>query len=62
MRGRVTFVQIGAPTRSAIPRYAALAAEVDALVAEINARFARPDWQPVLYLPEHHDRDLLAAL
>jgi trehalose 6-phosphate synthase len=61
-RGRATLVQVGAPTRSVLPRYAALAREVAALVAGVNARFGTPGWRPVLYLDEHHDRDALAAL
>ncbi|HEU4407071.1 MAG TPA: trehalose-6-phosphate synthase [Polyangiaceae bacterium] len=61
-RGRATLVQVGAPTRSVLPRYAALAREVAALVAGINTRFGTPGWRPVLYLDEHHDRDALAAL
>lgn len=63
LRGRVTFVQIGAPTRSAIPRYAAIAAEIDALVDQINQRFALPGgWVPIRYVARHHERDLLAIL
>ena len=62
LQQRVTFVQVGAPTRSAIPRYADLAAEVDALVTDINRRFSTPGWTPVRYLAHHHDRDLLAVL
>ena len=36
LRGRVTFVQVGAPTRSVIPRYAALADE-DLFVDRANS-------------------------
>jgi trehalose-6-phosphate synthase len=64
-RGRATFVQIGAPSRSAIPRYAAAAQEIAELTAQINARFVgseNPGWVPIRYLPHHHDRDALAAL
>jgi trehalose 6-phosphate synthase len=61
-RGRATFVQVGAPTRSAIPRYAAAAAEIAGLVEQINGRFAQPGWQPIRYLASHHERDLLAVL
>jgi trehalose 6-phosphate synthase len=62
-RERVTFVQVGAPTRSAIPRYAAAAVEIAGLVEQINARFAKPGgWLPIRYLAEHHERDLLAVL
>jgi trehalose 6-phosphate synthase len=62
LRGRATFVQVGAPTRTVIPRYAALAREIHELVEHVNRRFANGRWKPVHYLPEHHDRDDLAVL
>jgi trehalose 6-phosphate synthase len=62
LRGRVTLVQVGAPTRSAIARYASLAREVAELVEQVNARFATDAWVPVRYLAEHHERELLAPL
>jgi len=62
LRGRATFVQIGAPTRTAIGRYAALAGEVQQLVDEVNRKFAREGWLPIRYIPEHNDRDKLAPL
>ena len=62
LRGRATFVQIGAPTRSAITRYASLAREVQQLVDEVNRRFAKDDWIPIRYIAEHNDRDRLAPL
>jgi trehalose 6-phosphate synthase len=63
MRGRVTMVQIGAPTRTSIERYASLADEVDELVKSINRRFSQAGgWTPIHYLHEHHDRDALASL
>jgi trehalose 6-phosphate synthase len=60
--GKVTMVQIGAPTRSAITRYSDFAREISALADAINARFGRGDWVPLRYLPEHQDRDALAPL
>ena len=63
LRGKLTFVQIGAPTRGSIGRYAALAKEISDTVGEVNARFEGPaGWRAVHYLPEHHDREQLAAL
>jgi trehalose 6-phosphate synthase len=60
--GRVTLVQVGAPTRTVISRYVSLADEVAKMVSEINDRFGQDGWLPVRYVPEHQDRDLLAAL
>jgi trehalose-6-phosphate synthase/Kef-type K+ transport system membrane component KefB len=38
LRGRLTFVQIGVPSRSEIDSYQAIEAEIDRKVADINAR------------------------
>jgi trehalose 6-phosphate synthase len=63
LHGRATFVQVGAPTRTTIPRYASIAEEIRELVDRINGRFAKGDgWIPVRYLAEHHERDQLAPL
>ncbi|HEY1954084.1 MAG TPA: trehalose-6-phosphate synthase [Polyangiaceae bacterium] len=62
LRGRAVFVQIGAPTRTAIGRYAALAREVQALVDEVNRKYGKDGWLPIRYIPEHTDRDRLACL
>jgi trehalose 6-phosphate synthase len=62
LQGRAVLVQVGAPTRTTIVQYANLAHEVASHVERINARYGRPNWTPVIYLPEHHDRADLAAL
>lgn len=62
LRERVVFVQVGAPSRSVIPRYQALAREVQELVNQINERFATPSWRPIEYLSEHQDRSKVAVL
>ena len=56
-RGRFTFVQIAAPTRSAIDDYRDHAARVTALAAEINARYADAKHPPIVLLAEHHEPD-----
>ena len=38
LRGQLTFVQIGVPSRSKLPSYAAVVASIDQKVAEINMR------------------------
>ncbi|MDZ7380159.1 MAG: trehalose-6-phosphate synthase, partial [candidate division KSB1 bacterium] len=60
-RGRVTFVQIAAPSRSRIPTYKALAAELDSLVADINWKYSNDRWTPVVYLDvAHSPQEVLA--
>jgi len=61
-RGRLVFVQIAAPSRSHIPEYRRLEAEVEALVERVNFRWSQGGWQPIVFLKEHHDRTELVAL
>jgi trehalose 6-phosphate synthase len=42
LRGRLTFVQIGVPSRSELESYTAIEAEIDRRVAEVNARHTIP--------------------
>ena len=56
-RGEFTFVQIGAPSRTNIPRYHDLLAEVEAEAARINSRFAEAAWRPIALLIRHHSHE-----
>jgi alpha,alpha-trehalose-phosphate synthase [UDP-forming] len=56
-RGKFTFVQIGAPSRTNIPRYHDFLAEVEAEAARINSRFAEPNWKPIALLLRHHSHE-----
>jgi alpha,alpha-trehalose-phosphate synthase [UDP-forming] len=47
--GKVHLVQIGAPSRSRIPSYQALAKEIETLVGEINWKYAQGHWVPITY-------------
>jgi len=51
---RFSFVQIGAPSRTNIPRYRDLVTEVEQEAARINARFETPAWKPIAVLSRHH--------
>jgi len=55
-QGEFTFVQIGAPTRSRIKRYAEFQSEVEAEANRINARFKRGRWKPIVFLNRQHNR------
>ncbi len=48
LRGRLTFVQIGVPSRSEVDSYAALEADIDAQVAALNQRHAMPGQPPLV--------------
>jgi trehalose 6-phosphate synthase len=48
LRGRMTFVQIGVPSRSELESYGSIEAEIGRRVTEINARWAVPGGSPVV--------------
>ena len=49
--GRLVFIQAGVFSRTTIGAYQQLADQIDELLAEVNGRFGRGDWQPIRYLP-----------
>jgi alpha,alpha-trehalose-phosphate synthase [UDP-forming] len=51
---RFTFVQIGAPSRTDIPRYQQFLDEVTAEADRINSRFQSGKWKPIVLLKKHH--------
>ena len=53
-QGNLVFLQIGAPSRTTIPRYRDFGAEVEAEAARINARFQSGDWKPIVLRNRHH--------
>ena len=48
LRGRLTFVQIGVPSRSALDSYSAIESEIDDRVAALNHRHAVPGGPPLV--------------
>ena len=53
-REEFTFVQIGSPSRSTIPRYQELMDEVIREAERINSRFQTSDWRPIVLLTRQH--------
>jgi trehalose 6-phosphate synthase len=53
--GRFTFVQIAAPTRGMIGDYQDYAQRVRAVADEVNARFPKAAFPPIILLAEHHE-------
>ena len=51
---RFAFVQIGAPSRTDIPRYQQFLDEVTAEADRINSRFQMGNWKPIVLLKKHH--------
>ena len=54
-RGRFTFVQLAAPSRTLIERYRQLNESVEELAARINQRFARDSYRPIILHRAHHE-------
>ena len=55
-----TFVQIAAPSRTAIDRYHGFPAKVEAEAERINRRFQQHAWKPIVLLARHHSHEEIA--
>jgi trehalose 6-phosphate synthase len=53
-QGKFTFIQIGAPSRIHIQRYADFQREVEDEANRINQRFRRGKWRPIVFLNRQH--------
>ena len=60
--GKLVFVQAGVITRVDIDAYQWLAEQIEQLLEDVNSRFARDGWQPIIYLPDDLSGDTLMAL
>lgn len=56
MRGRVSFIQVVVPSRTAVQKYTDLRDEIERLVGRINGQFTRSGWVPVFYVYRSLDR------
>jgi trehalose 6-phosphate synthase len=54
-QGKFTFIQIAAPTRSAIGQYQHFESDVRALAAKINKKFSSENYLPIVLLVKHHE-------
>src|SRR5882724_9876643 len=57
---RFSFIQIGAPSRTDIPRYRQFLEEVGVEADRINARFESGRWKPIVFLQRHHSHEEIA--
>lgn len=60
--GRFVFIQVAAPTRSALDEYRSFQERVQRVGDRINQRFGRAGYQPVHLLPQHHEHDAVNEL
>jgi trehalose 6-phosphate synthase len=60
--GRLVFVQVGVPSRSGITAYDELNRALWQKVEQINKRWGRGSWRPVVFVDRHQDQTSLMAL
>jgi trehalose 6-phosphate synthase len=54
-RGRFSFAQLAAPSRTKIERYRQLSDTVEHLANRINLRFGKKGYQPIILFSSHHE-------
>ena len=54
-RGRFSFAQLAAPSRTKIQRYRELNETIEQLAARINERFGTEDYRPIILFRSHHE-------
>jgi trehalose-6-phosphate synthase len=54
-RGRITLLQVAAPTRSKLPAYQALQTQTLSEAARINEKFGTNDWKPIVLIDHHQE-------
>ena len=60
--GRLRFVQVGVPSRTAIGDYEALNRDLEERVQQLNRKWGRRSWQPVVLVHRHVDTTSMMAL
>ena len=56
-KGRFTFVQIGAPSRTLLKSYSDMVSAVENEANRINLRFKSKNWKAILLLKRHHSHE-----
>ncbi|MBI2943385.1 MAG: trehalose-6-phosphate synthase [Candidatus Wallbacteria bacterium] len=54
-RGRFTFIQLAAPSRTAIPSYRNLGERVQAVADSVNATYSKNGYRPIILFQAHHE-------
>ena len=54
-RGRITLLQVAAPTRSKLPAYQALQTQTLSEAARINEKFGTDNWKPIILIDHHQE-------
>lgn len=59
---KFVFIQAGAPLLSRVPDYRRLSQKVEVIVDEINMKYEKGDWKPILFIKEKLDSHVMRAL
>lgn len=62
LHGKVSMIMLAVPSRSEVKAYQDLKKKVDVLVANINKTFGYAGWEPITYLYQSVDFEMLSAL
>lgn len=60
--GKVSLIQVGAPSRVHIPSYRHLGEELQELAGDINWRHGRDGWRPIVFINEHQGPEQIFTL
>ncbi len=60
--GKLSFMQVAAPTRASLEEYRTFQERIQRLCERIDERFGRPGYRPVILLAQHHEHDALNEL
>jgi trehalose 6-phosphate synthase len=55
LRGKITLLQVAAPSRSRLPAYRALQAQTLDEVKRVNEKFGTAAWQPIVLIGHHQE-------
>ena len=59
---RFVFIQVAAPTRSALEEYSAFQERIERVTQRVNDRFGCEGYQPVFLLAQHHEHEAVTEL
>lgn len=62
LHGKVTLIQVAAPSRTGVLEYQTLREELEGLAGRINGRFGTLTWTPIVYVNRNLGQDELAAM
>ncbi len=62
LHGKVTLIQVAAPSRTGVVEYQALREELEGLAGRINGRFGTLSWTPIVYVNRNLGQEELVAM